>query len=79
MSMTEQLAKRMLVFQIDNWADSGQPQRNKLIVPNPIASSFKVTNGKFIAQVTVDELGVEVKCFDRDGREERWASKKLGW
>jgi len=73
----QNFARRPIVLQIDNWGKEGIPQRNQIVIQNPVASCFKVTNGKYMAIVTIDELGVEIKAFDKDGNEERLTTKKL--
>lgn len=71
---------RPIVIQVDSW-EAGEmgdePKRHKIIITDPIASSFKVTNGKYVAIVTIDELGIEVKAFDKEGNEEKFITRKL--
>lgn len=73
----QKFERRPVVLEVDAWGEDGEPKRHRIVVPNMIASTFKVTNGKFSALFTIDELGVELKAFDRDGNEERFVSKKL--
>lgn len=73
----QKFERRPIVLQIDSWKKDNSPERSKIIVPAPIASTFRVTNGKYMAIITIDELGVEVRAFDKAGNEEKFITKKL--
>lgn len=77
MTIDQGYERRPLIFIVESFNSTHDPEQNKIIVQSPIAGSFKVTNGKFLAVVTINELGVEVKAFDSQGNEERLSTKKL--
>lgn len=70
--------RKPLMFQIDSFnSDKNKVERNKILISNPLAGSFKVSNGKFLCGVTINELGVEVRCYDKFGKMEKLKTKDI--
>ncbi len=61
--------RRPLVFEIDSYDKARQEiKKHKMLIPAPIGGSFKVSNGKFLCDITINEAGVMIKTIDQYGR-----------
>ncbi len=57
------------MFQVDKInTEKEMLERHKFVISNPVGGNFKVSNGKYFCDITIDEAGVEVKCADKNGR-----------
>jgi len=51
-------------------------EKHKILLPNPVAGSIKITNGKLWCKVIMHDNGVEVLVKDKDGNTKRFEFKK---
>ena len=65
--------RRPLVFQIDSFKET-IPFRKKILISKPIAGAFKVTNGKFLCEISLGESSVNVLVRNKKGAIEKFST-----
>lgn len=70
--------RRPLMFQVDSINEEKRTlERNKLMVENPIGGSFKVSNGKYLCEISLSEHCVRLKCSNKNGHTETISTKMI--
>ena len=65
--------RRSLVFEVDSFKEN-VPVRKKIMISKPIAGAFKVTNGKFLCEISLGESGVNVLVRNKKGAIEKFST-----
>ena len=65
--------RKPIVFQIDSLMKD-VPERKKIIVSNPIAGAFKVTNGDFLCEMSLTQSGVLLTVKNKKGQIEKFST-----
>ncbi|NOR84585.1 hypothetical protein GQ473_00560 [archaeon] len=73
MKLNQLPERRPLVFQIDSFKDE-VPFRKKIMISKPIAGAFKVTNGKFLCEISLGESSVNVLVRNKKGAVEKFST-----
>lgn len=74
----QETKRRPLMFQIDSFNDEKKEiERRQLVIEGPIGGSFKVSDGRIQAEITINALGIEVKATNTLGHEETIYTKKV--
>jgi hypothetical protein len=61
--------RRPFLIEVDSYNSASQRiKKHKFLIPGPIGGSFKVSNGKILADITINELGVIIKTIDESGK-----------
>lgn len=67
--LSRKVERRPFLIEVDSYNRASQEiKKNKFLIPGPIGGSFKVSNGKILADITINEAGVIVKTIDENGR-----------
>jgi len=61
------------VFQVD-FLKGSVPERKKIVVPHPLAGTFKVTNGDFLCEMSLGGSGVGLVVKNRRGKTEKFST-----
>jgi len=71
-------SRRPLMFQVDSINEEKRIlERNKLMVENPIGGSFKVSNGKYLCEISLSEHCVRLRCCNKNGHTETISTKLI--
>ena len=70
------MIRRPLVFEIEKVNKEGI-QKEIIVVENPLAGSFKVSNGKITAFVYMNEDNIDIFVKDKEGNIKRFKTEKV--
>ena len=65
--------RRSLMFEVDSFKEN-VPVRKKIMISKPIAGTFKVTNGKFLCEISLGESSVNVLVKNKKGAIEKFST-----
>lgn len=71
------LSRRPLMFIVDSLHDKRGVERRKIMVENPLAGTFRVSDGRLTADITISEIGIEVNAINEKGVVETIYTKRV--
>ena len=65
------------MFVLDSLNDSRGIERRKVWIDNPLGGTFRVSNGRLTADITISEIGIEVNAINEKGELETIYTKRV--
>ena len=65
------------MFIIDSLHDARGVERRKVMIDQPLAGTFRVSDGRLTADITFSEIGIEVNAINEKGEIETIYTKRL--
>lgn len=74
----QETKRRPFMFQLDSFNEEKRElERRQIMVDGPIGGTFKVSDGRITAEITINALGIEVKATNSLGQEETIYTRKV--